>query len=200
MNARDFLKTWDRFRKRSEFISENWGKNKEWVQWIIGSAKASTTHSPLGNELAMPYRSEEWKIDLVTSSHGNATYIDIADGSASTLEHFQPVLYDVLIEHENNIGWCHEEMLKLVCMRARLKVLITYNFDYDTEKAQKALGYSVQQFDGIVNDSNERYPENSDTEYVYIIGRRIDPMEIEWRYFLRAAMGKFEEVSSNSNK
>ena len=149
-------------------------------------------------------RTEEWKIDLVLSAHENALRYDIKTGDPERLPTFQPVLYDILIEHENSIGLSYQEMLKLVYMRARLKVLITYTFDSDDTDKQElqalaAIVHARKQFDRMINDSNANYPENPDTEYVFIVGQLIrgggDPeTRIKWAQFQRDARGKFESV------
>jgi hypothetical protein len=63
-------------------------------------------------------------------------------------------------------------MIKLTYSRARLKVLITYNENVDASSDYKyANEILIKNFNTIITQANERYPENRDTEYLIIIGQ-----------------------------
>lgn len=212
ITATRFLEQFNKFvhESKAQFTPDSWKDSSGWLNALIGPASAAVDKSPLGKHLKdnldpnLRSRTEEWKIDLVLSAHENALRYDIQTGDPERLLAFQPVLYDILIEHENSIGLSYQEMLKLVYMRARLKVLITYTFDSDgsDEQEQRALDaiiHARKQFDRMVNDSNANYPENPATEYVFIVGWLISGSEdpkarINWAMFRRNARGKFESV------
>ncbi len=212
ITATRFLEQFNEFvqEPKNKLTPGSWKDSIGWLNALIGPAHAAEDKSRLGKHLKdnldqdLRNRTEEWKIDLVLSAHENALRYDIKTGDPERLPTFQPVLYDILIEHENSIGLSYQEMLKLVYMRARLKVLITYTFDSDdTDKqelrASSAIDHARKQFDRMVNDSNANYPENPDTEYVFIVGRLISgsgglKARIEWAMFRRNARGKFESV------
>ena len=213
ISATSFLDAFGRFVDQGNNLSaDSWKNNDHWLKAVIGPASAASTGSPLGDCLVekmgagLRYRTEEWKIDLVLSTHRNAVRQDIKTDRMELLPGFQPVLYDILIESENSIGISHEEMLKLVCMRARLKVLITYTFDSDgsgprEERASSAIDHARDQFDRVIDESNARYAENQETEYVFVVGRLISAngdsrARIEWTGFLRNVRGKFEPAGS----
>jgi len=186
INAEAFIKLWDEFAGK---LTENgnwlnkWDNNKEWTEAIVGRDVAEEEQSPLGNAIVtyfnekLRYRKEEWKVDLVLAKAQDFENLKDLNDKEMPLDWFYPKNYEILIEHENNIESCWEEMAKLTYLRARLKVLITYNYDYSAKdieegKDKESVKILVGNFKRIIEQTNKTNPENPDTEYVLIVGQK----------------------------
>lgn len=181
INAKTFLKFWDEFT--GNFIEKKdwkklWENDKEWTEAIVGTASSKNQDSELGNFLQekfdLLYRKEEWKVDLVLAkAEIFSTLKDLNNDNMPLDKWFYPENYEILIEHENNIESCWEEMAKLAYLRAKLKVLITYyNYD-DASECIKEIEILKHNFKTIIKQTNSTNPENSETEYILIVGQKI---------------------------
>lgn len=193
VTAENFLKIWDGFARK--FVDDrnlllgkyltSWKYNTLWTKEILGDASTENKSSPLGEYLTncfknVRYRAEEWKVDLVLAKEENHSSLkDMSYNDSSLLpidaKWFFPPYYQALIEHENNIELCYEEMVKLTYLRARLKILITYNYEFSDQTAfteiEKTINYARNNFQKIIRHTNSEFPENEDTEYVLIVGQ-----------------------------
>ena len=88
-----------------------------------------------------------------------------------------PARLDVLIEHENG-SKVEEEMWKLLLWRSPLKVLIFYDYREDRKerdpKKKTWLDEKLQTLCEMGQEVHDRWPEASDTEYLFLVGNRAD--------------------------
>lgn len=74
-------------------------------------------------------------------------------------------------------------MIKLTYDRARLKVLITYNENVDKKSDYKFINEILtNNFRTKINQANTKHPENSETEYLLIIGQKVNNNLIWYSY------------------
>ncbi|MCD4697736.1 MAG: hypothetical protein K8S16_16045 [Bacteroidales bacterium] len=182
INAINFIKCWKEFDNKESLI-KYWDEPK-WTERIIGPRKSTRKKSPLGkfledyfdkeNIVKLKYLTENYKIDLVLSSCGNDNFeINDIEGNKLKIEDFYPRSYSILVEHENDIRTCWEEMAKLTYFKARLKVLITYNDSLKRDEYNERVSKEIcENFEKIIMQSNSIYPENDLTEYLLIIGNK----------------------------
>ena len=94
---------------------------------------------------------------------------------------FYPNVYDIILEHENDVNKSWEEMFKLTRFRARLKVLITYlEFKVDSSEQMERLRNNFKE---IIQLSNQDYEPNE--EYILIAGERYEVNKkdmLRWYY------------------
>ena len=99
-----------------------------------------------------------------------------------------PPILDVLIEHENGDD-VEEEMLKLLMFRSPLKVIIFYDWgdnakeEGHSEKRKKWLPDKLRELTRMAIRVEQLWPENKDTEYLFIVGYRDGEEQIRWRNF-----------------
>lgn len=165
--------------KKSKDIWEN---NTKWTRSIIGSPTNTCSESPLGDFISknypiLQYCKEEKSIDLVFNSlyrEGHHTRIqDMSMNEDSFVDspEYLPKQYSILVEHENQIELCYEEMVKLTQFKARLKVLVTYVPDgLDDVEISRTKEIAKNNFANIIKESNLVYSENEETEYLLLVG------------------------------
>lgn len=176
MNAEDFIEAWNKFvTLNSANLLKAWksGDDKTWIREVIGDARATETDSPFGNYLMgvqpLRYRTEEWKLDFIASYSEN--WPD-PNGWIKKRKHtFWPRTYDILIEHENYCTTSWEEMAKLILLRAKLKVLITYTENVGHTGSEKLIQQTREQLKSMLIQAWEDHSESEKTEYVLIIGQ-----------------------------
>jgi len=164
--------------------------NKLWTELTIGTKQSEEMNSPFGdfikNKTGLRYRKEDGLTDLsfATKNSFDKVYslhekqVDRTKVISDSV--YYPSFYEILVEHENDIYSCYEEMAKLTYSRARLKVLITYNENTDdTSDYKYAIDILLENFRTIIKQANQKYPENSKTEYLFIIGQ-IDSNKLVW--------------------
>ena len=84
-----------------------------------------------------------------------------------------PSLFDVMIEHEND-RQPENEMWKLIFLRSPLKVIIFYHSNPE-EKIKECVE--------MLCEANKSFPENPDTDYLFIIGTVDRPnQKMYWRW------------------
>ena len=88
---------------------------------------------------------------------------------------YYPTIYDILLEHENEIYYSWQEVAKLAYVRGFLKVLITYNTENinDIQLNEENL-MMIDMFNTIIEQSSDGLPDNSETEYLLLMGRKED--------------------------
>ncbi|MDA0841263.1 MAG: hypothetical protein O3B01_31875 [Planctomycetota bacterium] len=97
-----------------------------------------------------------------------------------------PSYMSALIEHEQG-GALEEEMWKLIFWRSPLKILVAY--DYWESKKQSNKEYEVWmkcklgKLVDMLRLANEAFPENQETEYLFLIANRQDEeADPQWRW------------------
>ncbi|MCC6938736.1 MAG: hypothetical protein IT226_10990 [Flavobacteriales bacterium] len=177
MSAEEFIEAWKEFLKKYDVVLlKTWTSrdDKAWIRQVIGAAKSSETDSPFGDYLMAEeritrYRTEEWKVDFVASCSEN--WPDPHGWIKKRKHKFWPRTYDILIEHENYCTTSWEEMAKLILLRAKLKVLITYTEDVGHTDSEKLIKQTREQLESMLEQAWEDHSENEKTEYVLIIGQ-----------------------------
>jgi hypothetical protein len=207
----EFIECWKLFVKQNEpAFLEKFDSRTDRTQLIIGNDSSSVnTGSPFGDFFReffgekYFYRKEDGSVDL--SIYENDFLRGIMDMntedkvsviSKETLNYF-PKYYNVLIEQENTIEKAYEEMYKLTYFRANLKVLITYI--WNPSKSGDLWTYAhdrlSKNFESIIKQTNESYPENGETDYVLITGQKIDN-KIIWKYTGLSVMSTLKQVDN----
>ena len=175
-----------------------WNNKAEKTKILLGPKTSSFTDSPLGNFFTKKfpnynYRKEDGSVDL--SIYKMRFYKNIFnlydpedikfkvhDLSTQPLEY--PIFYDILVEHENVIELCYQEMIKLTNYRSKLKVLITYNWDKSETSDYRYVYETVpKNFKDIILQSNQECQEVG-TEYLLIIGQRVSSENVEWKKYI----------------
>lgn len=181
LNGNTFIKTWQGFSKQFILDNPDWlniyENNSEWSARFLGGKRSSVETSPIGdffskNLKGLRYRTEDGSFDLAFSFAEN--YRDFGG--------FYPTMYNVIIEVENNCKCAWQEMAKLIWVRSPLKVLVTYNRHPCDTAVWKAETKTLQEgFSDIIKQANEKFPENSDTEYLLIIGNNANN-NLNWSF------------------
>lgn len=186
MNAQEFIAAWKEFAQRfgsGEDLATAWHGKTAWTHRTIGPACVSQTDSPLGKFLAdrlgggWRFLKEYWHVDLALARKPNMPrpYLWKEDEQVLWDSRFEPIVPDILIEHEDACGISWEEMIKLILLRSRLKVLITYTTDVHDERSraisEEHIAKTRTQFEGLLDAAWRTTPECEGTEYVLIIGQ-----------------------------
>jgi len=192
ISAKEFTKYWIEFIEQKILTKPYWKKwydheYKKWTKETIGLPVSEEENSPFGafikSKTGLRYRKEDGLVDLTFAPDNNFENIlslhekpkDRSDVLKKDPEKvpFYPSYYSILVEHENDIYKCYEEMAKLAYCRARLKVLITYNENVDSKNDYKFMEeVIVQNFNKIRQQSNKNFPENELTEYLLLVGQK----------------------------
>jgi hypothetical protein len=126
-------------------------------------------------EQMLEYRRENYSIDAV--------FIGGIDLFKS--DYGYPSELHVLIEHEKREN-IEEEMWKLIHWRAPLKVIIFYDWDEDEKSTNSRTNWvdtKIIKLLEMLDTVNAFFPENVDTEYLFLIGNRMDVNSIPtWRW------------------
>lgn len=198
ITAQVFYQHWLSFSKL-ELELENkwkdaWNTSKDWSKLILGTKTSSNSDSPIGNyfkekyKKELRYRTEDGLYDLSFSLGGNIKTIPSLNSKYETdkfelgSEIYYPSVYDVLLEHENEIYDSWQEVAKLAYVRAYLKVLVTYHTDnlaeYQIANERKMM---IDTFNTIVKQCSKEFSDNSQTEYLLILGRNKSGV-LSWDY------------------
>jgi len=193
ITANEFYNLWVSFIDQKITTKTEWIRDyysdKSWTDITIGNKKSEEIDSPFGEFIKqkenLRYRKEDGLTDLsfaTVKSFENISSIENKSNSTPIVTNtdFYPIHYEILLEHENNIYSSYEEMIKLAYERARLKVLITYNEDVDKNSDYKAsVDTLLKNYMEIIKQANQKYPENSETEYLLIVGQK-DNNKLFW--------------------
>jgi len=201
MKATEFIIKWKKFiKEKKDEVKMNTGKDRfigkyqddtSWTKFILGGSKCTSTESPMGNAIVdkgLYYRTEDAKIDIAFGKD-NFKVLNIKNKNEKNIkidDSFYPKVYEIIVEHENKIDDCWREMAKLTSFRAKLKVLITYNWGEEKDKRKdysKNIENTAKNFGKIIKQTNKVFPENPDTEYLLIIGQRKEE-EVFWHYYI----------------
>jgi len=168
---------------------KNWYDHeyKTWTKETIGLPVSEERNSPFGDfikcKTGLRYHKEDGLVDLTFALDNNYENIlslhekpeDRSDVLKKDPEKvpFYPRYYSILVEHENDIYKCYEEMAKLAYCRARLEVLITYNENVDSTGNYPFIEETIiSNFGLIVKQANEDFPEIENTEYLLLVGQK----------------------------
>ncbi len=198
VSANNFYDLWLRFITKKITINDKWNSlyqnDRTWSNIILGNKQSSTTDSPLGqfinNETGLLYRREDGLADLGFSFNNKFNKIEkihwkkpFNKDFISFDGKFYPDKYDILLEHENSITKCWEEMVKLTYFRAKLKVLITYNRDaQEGETYDHVFKTLCSNFKNIIKQSQTKISEAKKTEYLLIVGQNNNNKELIWKH------------------
>lgn len=202
-----FIDCWKSFteKNKTQFL-DNYDSS-DWTKLIVGEKKSTTNGSPFGDffteyfEKSYSYRKEDGLVDLSIFEKKNFIkgIFKIAKGAKGAKVSLDdcPTNYEVLIEHENDPAISHEEMYKLTTFRAALKVLITYI--WDPSKSGDIWSHTHEKlsknFESIIIQTNSKYPENVETNYILITGQRIGD-KIVWKYTGFSVMNTLKQIDS----
>jgi hypothetical protein len=106
--------------------------------------------------------------------HFDAVFTDVAN----IWSWFPPV---VVVEHENNPNGFHGEIQKLLSLRAKLKVGITYFMIGDRGTADELGNNLVGSIAALHNQAQQNIPEDPGAEYLFILGVENPVRTLEWR-------------------
>ena len=176
-------------------IIEKYAKSGEWTKCMLGGkggdgmeasflykVKSRLCDRPNAHGKLLRMSREWYTLDAVFYS-GNNLF-----GCEQKGEEYPPLL-DVLIEHENG-GDVETEMWKLLLFRAPLKVIIFYDWG-DSDKKHENKGKERKQWLPaklgelalMAMKVEHLWPENEDTEYLFIVGHRNSEDQLCWKKF-----------------
>lgn len=197
MTPKKFYINWIDFISKECTTKSDWlnqyNDNNLWTLFTIGPKCSEEANSPFGeylkNKIGLRYRKEDGSVDLAFADNKNfKNVLSLHKQESERINvvkenSFYPNYYEILVEHENNIYLCFEEMIKLTYFRARLKVLITYNENVDdTSDYYYANEILVTNFSKIISQANEKYPENMNTLYLLIVGQ-LNNGKLIWYFY-----------------
>lgn len=219
MKAKKFIKVWKKLMeeivKEGEALRGQWKQDAEWTRDVIGKSQASGEGSRLGDKLIdclgkenWHYWAEEWKLDLVLAEKKNWSIPECKEvlGKKGNLT-FWPTTYEIIVEHETSGGLSWQEMVKLIHLRSRLKVLITYTYDLpdpanETKRSQDLIETIRGQFKDMLKGAWKNFPENWDTEYLLVVGQldeRGNTPKVNWHCTVFAPWGEQLNTTLFSN-
>ena len=158
-------------------ISRIYSDAKRWTSFMLEEggflSKVMAGLDPAGTELV--YKREYYTLD--------ALYVGGEDLFRKNKTY--PSELNVLIEHEQGDN-IEEEMWKLIFWRSPLKVIIFYDwgkFKKTTPARKIWLDEKLKKLGDMLDKANEYYPENTDTEYLFIIGSQIEKDQLPcWKW------------------
>lgn len=216
ISSKEFFQYWVDFFNQIIPEDSNWsalydGNYKKWTKETIGLPISQEKNSPFGDfvklKTGLRYRKEDGLVDLTFAPENNFEGIlSLHENPEERIEVlldsemkkgkpiFYPKSYSILIEHENDITKCFEEMAKLAYCRARLKVVITYNWNVDISGYYKDVEkILIENFKKIIKQSNEYFPENDKTEYLLIIGNK-EGESLIWKGYNFNTLYEYEQI------
>ncbi len=132
-----------------------WGDNALFSNFMLYNQCSVIRRTAAGMGLGC-YRGEPLHLDAVFTNDAQQGW-----------NWFPPV---VAIEHENNPKGFHGEVEKLLSVRAKLKVGITYWLIGDRGNPDDLGANLVGMIANLFNQARENIPENDGTEYLFILG------------------------------
>ena len=189
-----FLKHWLDFSQALTSSGDwlnHWQSSTAWSNYILGTKRSSSNKSPIGEFFhkqfdKLRYRTEDGLYDLTMSLSGNFTDIPTLDRDYNLIlfqpkpEEYYPTIYDILLEHENEVYYSWHEIAKLGYVRGLLKVLVTYNSDNLTQQQiANECEMMVKTFSTVIKQCNSNFSDNSQTEYLLLVGRQ-EKDELVW--------------------
>ena len=201
MKAIEFKEIWQHYvetlQRETDWLAL-WNSDSKWTDEVQNNVRMNSWHwsNKLKSALAEEYVSESIqmtpeyrKIDFVAARPIQATIQTMGEDELTINETVPTALeygfLDFVIEFENSIAACYQEMIKLTQIRAKLKVLITYDYDHQGKPEPYWVDTAVQNWKGIINEAQDRLPEPG-VEYLFIIGQLSntdsDPV-LSWSYF-----------------
>ena len=187
-----FTKCWEEealeagTKKLKSEVSKRYSQAGEWTRFMLGDKEPEGVEDSIlhkvKDKLAASRNSlkmaREWYTLDAVFYRGDTLFS--SDG-------YPPIL-DVLIEHENDDD-VEEEMWKLLMFRSPLKVIIFYDWGDNakekgrSEKRNKWLPDKLRELTHMAIRVEQLWPENKDTEYLFIVGNRNREEQIRWRNF-----------------
>ena len=192
-----FVACWKEFVKaKNDELFDNFDKPAERTRLVLGDKSSSIDNgSPFGDHFRnyfsnkYSYRKEDGSVDLsIYKSEFIENVSDmkieekVSNITQDKLNNF-PKVYSVLLEQENVIERAYEEMHKLTYFRANLKVLVTYiwNPSKTGDKWAYAHDRICKNFESILKQTNDIFPENGETDYILVTGQKVNEKLI-WKY------------------
>ncbi len=195
MKAKAFFKTWKKFITKTIEDQNTWLFNQAKTRSvaILGEHGSSHPDSPLGNYFKEnfkkhSYLKDDGLADLLiykeSAFEGTHNLYDPKTEKYTQIEIANcPTFYDIIVEMENDPRKCYTNMIKLTTIRARLKVLITYNWDKEADNDFKFVYKTLRNnFRKIIKQANKSCKELS-TEYLIIVGQHNGKAQ-DWKFFI----------------
>ncbi|NQU87710.1 MAG: hypothetical protein HQ541_18315 [Mariniphaga sp.] len=200
MKAKSFIEIWKEFHKEElkDLIGTFSYDNKVGkTEAILGKKK--DVNSKLGyfienyfakhhvEQTRLKYFKEDFTRDLTVVQKGKKYKVKTKsyhnEPIKSTIKNYY-YSYELILEHENDILLCQQEMIKLTYFKAPLKVLVTYCWDNEKDDENKIYRDRAKcNFQTIIEKSNQYFPENNSTEYLLIIGQK-NQTDFNWYYYI----------------
>ena len=163
--------------KNSDEITESYRNSKTWTSYMVSK---DGFLSKIMNRLSEKYPGLEYKREYYTL---DALYVGGEDLFRENKTY--PSELHALIEHEQG-GNVEEEMWKLIFWRSPLKIIIFYDwneYEKDTSARKDWLNCKIKKLINMLSDANIYFQENANTNYLFIIGNRIDKDQLpQWRW------------------
>ena len=198
MTALEFKKVWqeyvDKLQSQTDWLAL-WSNDSKWTAEVQNNVNENDWHwsVPMEQVLQNEFPGDEHtlapehrKIDFVAASELKSPIESMwADGSLILRDAVRFGFLEVMIEFENDFADCFREMIKLTKHRARLKVLVTYDYEHKSEPHSDWIDVATRNWYAIIRESQERLPEPG-VEYLLIVGQigyADTSPQLVWKYF-----------------
>ena len=179
-------------------IIETYNNNENWTEFMLARTNRETRPIEqsflyrVANRLSMDMDREWYTVDCVYYKK---------ESSQIKGKDSYPACLDAVIEHENGEK-IEEEMYRLLIFRSPLKILICYDYREDekeeSEQNRNWLNSKLQELLKMGSEFDARWPEANDTEYLFLVGNRLEEGGMpRWRY-MTVRSGEFERRSGLS--
>ena len=223
MEAKTFFDCWTDFAQQvmaeQDGLVDLWTDYGEWTRRTIGSPRSegigaidpsARGGSPFGDHFIAQFgqRWRYWKedrnIDLAMSAADNFEMTWWNDPGSPMTNEFYPRCYGILVEQEAIGSRAWQEFVKLIHMRAKLKVMITYTGDVwgsdtDGKKSEGLMHHMRKTFTDMIAQAASECSEDEDTKYLLIFGQNIQH-KIHWHgWVIDQAGGCIEDQKLHMN-
>ncbi len=182
MKAEEFQRNWQNYviklSEEKELLSL-YNSYSKWTKEVQDNVFNRSYHwSSHFDRTRTEFRKQDWSYLLplngkIESMHEDANIINASEFHTR-----------VVIEFENSIESCWEEMIKLTQLRANLKILVTYDYDHKGNPDNTYIERARENFKEIIYNAGQLLPE-LDAEYLLIVGQlcfTTGVPRLEWHY------------------
>ncbi|WP_306642226.1 hypothetical protein [Sanyastnella coralliicola] len=199
MKAIEFIQIWHTYTSELSKLpswEDLWDSTSGWTKEVQGIENISDWHwsnhlrSALLKEIPeaeLILKTEHRKIDFVAARSINSFVCSMDEERKHSVSKraLQYGFLEVVIEFENDFADCFREMIKLSKLRARLKVLVVYDYDHKQEADDRLLEIVRDNWQNIITES-KGHLEEPGVEYLLVVGqlsqKNTNPI-LNWRYF-----------------
>lgn len=185
IRAGEFAGQWAAFVQQKTTV-ENWASiwktRMGWYRYLLGSRDTPYFDCPFGLYLKKTWPELRYSLDdgffnLSLSLHPNLKRLPTLNRQNKRIsfyldeENYFPAIHDVLMEHEDDLFSCWSKLYKLTCVRAYLKVLVTY-YTIGATAAQREKEHDILRdlAHAVIRQATRGFTDHEHTEYLVLAG------------------------------